>query len=120
MIRDHQAIQKTCFIKGHQRKISTDGKNAGVKLMGILDYVTRQVYCEEYESDDVTVYERFLKTILGKYPTGKIVMILDNVKIHHAKLLQPLLYGDKQRLKTDFLATIQFRTKFNRWVMEVA
>ena len=36
MIRDYQAIQKNWFIKGHQRKIPTYGKNAGVKLIGIL------------------------------------------------------------------------------------
>jgi hypothetical protein len=38
MIRDYQAIQKTWFMKGHQRIIPTYGKNAGVKLIGILDY----------------------------------------------------------------------------------
>ena len=39
MIRDYQAIQKTWFMKGHQKKIPTYGKNAGVKIIGILDYV---------------------------------------------------------------------------------
>ena len=27
----------------------------------------------------------FLKNVLKQYPKGKIVMILDNAKIHHAK-----------------------------------
>lgn len=40
MIRDYQAIQKTWFIKGKQKKIPTYGKNVGVKLIGILDYET--------------------------------------------------------------------------------
>ena len=43
MIRDYQAIQKIWFMKGHQRKISTYGKNAGVKLIGILDYATLRI-----------------------------------------------------------------------------
>lgn len=52
MIRDYQAIQKTWFIKGHQKKIPTYGKNAGVKIIGTLDYATGKVYCEEHEKYD--------------------------------------------------------------------
>ncbi len=44
MIRDYQAIQKTWFINRQQKKIPTYGKNAGVKLIGILDYETGAVY----------------------------------------------------------------------------
>lgn len=91
MIRDYQAIQKTWFIKGKQRKIPTYGKNAGVKIIGILDYVEGNVYCEEHERYDANVFLGFLEKILDLYPTGKVVMILDNARIHHAKLIQPFL-----------------------------
>jgi transposase len=103
MIRDYQAIQKTWFIKGQQRKIPTYGKNAGVKLIGTLDYATGEVYCEEHERYDAVVFNGFLKTILLKYPTGKIVMVLDNARIHHAKLLQDILQENKDRLELVFL-----------------
>ncbi|URZ02605.1 IS630 family transposase IS642 [Clostridium felsineum] len=103
MIRDYQAIQKTWFKKGQQRKIPTYGKNAGVKLIGILDYGTGKVYCEEHEKYDAVVFERFLESVLKQYPTGKIVMILDNARIHHAKLLEPFLYKNKNRLELVFL-----------------
>lgn len=71
-------------MKGHQRKIVTYGKNAGVKLIGILDYGTGKVYCQEHERYDAVIFEGFLKDILEQCPTGKIVMILDNARIHHA------------------------------------
>ncbi len=103
MIRDYQAIQKTWFIKGQQRKIPTYGKNAGVKLIGTLDYVTGNVYCEEHERYDAKVFLDFLKVVLSRYPKGKIVMILDNARIHHAKLIQPFLDEVKGRLKLMFL-----------------
>lgn len=61
MIRDYQAIQKTWFIKGQQKKIPTYGKNAGVKLIGILDYATGKVYCEEHEKYDAKIFHSFLK-----------------------------------------------------------
>lgn len=103
MIRDYQAIQKTWFIKGHQRKIPTYGKNAGVKIIGILDYESGHVYCEEHEKYDAMVFLEFLKKVLAQYPNGKIVIILDNAKIHHAKLIQPFLEEIKNRLELMFL-----------------
>ena len=103
MIRDYKAIQKSWFIKGQQRKIPTYGKNAGVKLMGILDYVTGKVYCEEHEKYDAQIFNSFLENVLKQYPKGKVVMILDNAKIHHAKLIQPFLNKVKDRLELMFL-----------------
>lgn len=89
MIRDYQAISKTWFLKGHQRLISTTGKHRGVKLLGVLNYETGHVYCEENEKYDAQVFLDFLKNVLKIYPTGDITMILDNSRIHHAKLIQP-------------------------------
>jgi len=36
---------------------------------------------------DAEVFLAFLKNIVSRYSEGKIVMILDNAKIHHANLL---------------------------------
>ena len=44
MIRDYQAISKTWFPKGKQRIIPTYRKHEGVKLLGILNYETGEVY----------------------------------------------------------------------------
>lgn len=103
MIRDYQAIQKTWFLKGQQKKIPTYGKNAGVKLIGILNYESGQVYCEEHEKYDAKVFLEFLKEVIQQYPEGKIVMILDNARIHHANLLKPLLAEMKERIELMFL-----------------
>ena len=85
MIRDYQAIQKSWFVKGQQRVIQTYGKHEGVKLLGILNYETGEVYVEDPSSYNAEVFLSFLHTVLKKYPTGESVMILDNAKIHHAK-----------------------------------
>jgi len=106
MIRDYQALQKTWFIKGQQRKIPTYGKDTGVKLIGTLDYVTGNVYCEEHERYDAKVFLYFLKVVLSRYPNGKIVMILDNARIHHARPIQPFLEKVKNRLALIFLPHI--------------
>lgn len=103
MIRDYQAIQKTWFLKGQQRIIPTYGKHHGVKLLGVLNYETGHVYCIEEEKYDAQVFMKFLENVLSLYPTGKIVMILDNARIHRAKLLQQLLDDNSHRLELVFL-----------------
>lgn len=102
MIRDYQAISKSWFLKGHQRIIPTTGKHRGVKLLGVLNYETGHVYCEENEKYDAQVFLGFLKNVLKTYPTGNIAMVLDNARIHHAKLIQPFL-GATPRLELIFL-----------------
>ena len=71
--------------------------------MGVLNYETGCIYCEEHEKYDAEVFLQFLKNILSQYQTGKIVIVLDNARIHHAKLIQPFLEKNKCRLTLVFL-----------------
>ena len=103
MIRDYQAIMKTWFPIGCQRIIPTYGKHEGVKLVGCLDYETGYVYVEEHEKYDAAVFLSFLKNVLQIYSKKRIVIILDNAKIHHAKLLTDFLESNKSRLSLLFL-----------------
>ena len=90
-IRDYQAIMKSWFPKGKQKLIKTYGKHESLKLVGVLNYETGTVYVEEAEEFNAEVFLKFLKRILELYPTGKIVMVLDNSKVHHAILLNDFL-----------------------------
>ena len=103
MIRDYQAIAKSWFPKGKQRRIPTYGKHEGAKLVGVLDYESGRVYVEQHIKYDAEVFLGFLKNVLAHYPIGKIVLVLDNAKIHHAKLLQDFLEANKHRLTLMFL-----------------
>jgi transposase len=103
MIRDYQAIHQTWFECGKQRKIKTYGKHQGVKLVGFLNYENGEIYCEEHESYNAEVFLGFLHSILSRYPNGKTVLVLDNARIHHAKLLQPFLKENQERLSLMFL-----------------
>jgi transposase len=103
MIRDYQAIQKPWFLRGKQRIIKTTGKHHGVKLLATLDYSTGQVVWQEDEQYTAETFLSFLQKVVFQYPTGKIVIVLDNARIHHAKLLQPYLTEMKERLELLFL-----------------
>lgn len=103
MIRDYQALQHTWFLKGKQRNIPTYGKHQGVKLIGTLNYETGELVCVEEERYDAEAFLRFLQHVLERYPNEKIALILDNARIHHAKLLQPFLRKYCHRLELVFL-----------------
>lgn len=103
MIRDYQAIARTWFQKGRQRIIPTYGKHQGVKLLGILDYESGEIFVAKNDRYDAEIFLSFLKDILDKYPGQRLVVILDNAKIHHAKLLQSFLDANKHVLKLVFL-----------------
>lgn len=103
MIRDYQALQHTWFLKGRQRIIQTTGKHRGVKLLATLNYATGEIVWKEDEQYTAETFLEFLKKVVTTYPIGKIVMVLDNARIHHAKLLQPFLTEQKGRLELVFL-----------------
>lgn len=103
MIRDYQAIHQTWFERGKQRIIRTFGKHRGVKLVGYLNYETGEIYCEEHDTYDAKIFLKFLENLLSKNPKGKTVVILDNARIHHAKLLESFLKENETLLQLMFL-----------------
>ena len=103
MIRDYQAIAKTWFLKGQQKIIPTYGRHQGVKLIGVLDYETGDVFCVQEEQYTAVEFLNFLEKVIARYPNERIVMVLDNARIHHAKLLQPFLEKYKDYFEFLFL-----------------
>ena len=103
MIRDYQAIGRTWFPKGQQKQIPTYGKHWGDKLLGILDYETGEVYCEHEEQYTAVEFLRFLNTVVARYAGETLVIVLDNARIHHAKLIQPFLEEHRDHLTMMFL-----------------
>ena len=89
--------------KGQQCLIPSYGKHQGVEFIGTPYYETGVIFCVEEEKYDAEVFPDFLKKTLTDYPTGTIVMILDNARIHHARRIQPFLAGYKNRLELVFL-----------------
>lgn len=122
MIRDYQAIQRSWFLKGKQRLIPTYGQHRGAKLLGILNYETGEVFVAEAERYDAEVFLEFLKIVLDKYPDGKIAMVLDNARIHHARLIQPFLEENSSRLELIFLPPyspeLNLMEGFWKWMKE--
>ena len=93
---------KSWFPKGMQKLIKTYGKHESVNLLGVLNYETGMVHVEESDAFNAQIFLDFLKKVLIWYPGGKIVMVLDNSKVHHAILLKEFLESNP-RLALMFL-----------------
>nr|WP_256656448.1 IS630 family transposase [Turicibacter bilis] len=83
-IRDYQSLVSNWLPKGKQRIVPTYESNKSVKLIGILNYETGRVYVKEEEQYTADIFLKLLKNVLKEYPSGKVVLILDNSRIHHA------------------------------------
>lgn len=57
----------------------------------------------EADRCNAQMFLTFLYHVLAKYPHQKIILILDNARIHHAKLIQPFLKACQDRLQFVFL-----------------
>jgi putative transposase len=91
-IRDYLALCSTWMKKGKQKKIKTYGQHKGVGLFGALDYKRGNIFIDVSEQLNTQAFELFLNnTVFPAYADKKIIMILDNGKIHHAKSMVPFL-----------------------------
>jgi transposase len=103
MIRDYQALSRVWFAKGQQKIVPTYGKHHGAKLIGSLDYETGEVFCTQEIQYTAKEFLSFLERLMEKYPNQKIVMVLDNARIHHAELIQPFLKKNRELLTLLYL-----------------
>ena len=76
----------------------------------MLNYETGYVYVQEEERYTADIFLEFLKNVLKQYPTGKLVIILDNARIHHAKLIQPLIEGLWKWLKKSVIHNVFYKS----------
>lgn len=68
-----------------------------MKLIGALKYETGHIYIQEEERYINEIFLNFLENVINKYPSEKVVLILDNARIHNAKISQPFLNEHKNR-----------------------
>ena len=75
-------------------------------MFGAVDPLTGEFIAKTAEKGNAITFNRFLKKIIHKYKNvdGKIYMILDNVRFHHAKKLKPFLEKHKNKLELIYLS----------------
>jgi transposase len=81
-----------------------------VKLISTVDYCNGKIVWHEDEEYTAETFLKFLNKVLEAYPLGNITMVLDNARIHHAKLLEPFL---KEHKRLTFVFLPPYSPQFN-------
>ena len=74
-----------------------------MSLFGCVDIQNGEFLCMETDRCDAQSFLEFLRYVLSQYEDQQVVMILDNARIHHAKLIQPFLKEHEDHLTLFFL-----------------
>lgn len=98
--------------KGHQPEVSTTSSRKCQKIIGIVDPLDGSVDVVFPGTCKTPEFQSYLEHVIEvqqqKYaelgiPLGKIIIILDNARVHHAKALEPFLDRVKEDLELMFL-----------------
>lgn len=103
-------IIRAWFLSGSQPEIKSPVDRFKVSIFGAVG-MNGQLITLENETFDATTFQLFLEKLLLKAETGrkkdgkkkKILLVLDNARYHHAKILQPWLNKVSDWLELFFL-----------------
>jgi putative transposase len=87
--------------KGKQPKIEQkQRKRERRTLFGCIEPATGKVITTFEDKGNTVTFFKFLAKVSRQYPNQKVIMVVDNVRYHHAKRLKPILekYKDKFQL----------------------
>jgi len=91
-------------LKGRQPKIYTYGGRKRQPLIGAVDPIGGNLHVALTDGLKTEQFQHFLEGLLARYlPSKRLVIVLDNARVHHAKQLSPFLESNKDRLELLFL-----------------
>ncbi|KKN07755.1 hypothetical protein LCGC14_1063680, partial [marine sediment metagenome] len=91
-------------LKGQQPEVLTYGGRLRQQLIGAVDPLAGKVHVAFSDTLKAPQFQQFLEGLLARYNNSeKILLILDNARAHHSKVLEPFLEDNKDRLELLFL-----------------
>jgi transposase len=84
-------VLRACWMKGPRWRVPTPGQNVKRTLFGALNARTGQVVWTPRPRKRATDFVAFLEQLARAYPVGELVLVLDNVITHDAKLVRQWL-----------------------------
>ena len=82
---------RACWMKGPRWRIPTPGQNAKRAVFGALHAHTGRVHYLIQPRKRAVEFIVFLDRLVAAYPTGDLVLVLDNVVTHDARLVRQWL-----------------------------
>jgi len=91
-------------LKGQQPEVFTHGGRKRQPLIGAVDPIGGKVHVALAGGLKAVQFQHFLEGLLARYPGArKLIIVLDNAKSHHSKILGPFLESNKERVELMFL-----------------
>jgi len=84
-------VIRSMWMKGPRVRVPTPGRNAKRAVFGALDARTGALQHAIRERKRAVDFVAFLEQLVRAYPTGALVLVLDNVVTHDAKLVRAWL-----------------------------
>jgi transposase len=84
-------VIRACWMKGPRVRVPTPGQNAKRALFGALDARTGRLHHLVRPRKRAAQFVELLETLAAAYPVGEVVLVLDNVITHDAKLVRAWL-----------------------------
>src|SRR5688572_3696452 len=81
-------VIRACWMKGPRLRVPTPGQNAKRALFGALNVRTGQIHHLIRPRKRAAQFVEFLDALALAYPVGEVVLVLDNVITHDAKVVR--------------------------------
>lgn len=98
--------------------IDTRTQKQHANLFGAVSLFTNEHYSVIADRGNRETFWNFIEYILEENPDREIIMILDNVKFHHAKIIKEIRLPKVKRLKFVFLPAYSPDLNPQEWVWE--
>ncbi len=122
-IRDVQTLHATWQEKGKQKQVLVSGPQTMLHLFGAVNPDAGDVFCMEAETCNAQTFQQFLAYLLHRHSKKHVILVLDNARYHHARVLQPFLTKHKQRLTLFFLPpyspNLNLMERIWKWLKEI-
>lgn len=90
--------------KGQQPTVQQKQRKRERKtLFGCVEPKTGKVISDVAERGNTITFFKFLVKVVKCYPNQKVVMVVDNVRYHHAKRLKPILEKYRNKIELVYL-----------------
>jgi transposase len=81
-------VVRAMWMKGPRVRVPTPGQNARRAIFGALDARTGALHHQVRPKKLAVHFVAFLDRVAQAYPTGEVVLVLDNVSTHDAKVVR--------------------------------
>ena len=81
-------VVRAMWMKGRRVRVPTPGQNAKRGFFGALDAVTGQVHVMDQERKLAVHFVAFLQQLAAAYPRGRLILAMDNVRMHDATVVR--------------------------------